>query len=210
MLPHMALEVKNISYKYPQGDIVLDALSLQVNDGELLGLVGPSGCGKSTLLHCIAGLIEIDAGAIRIDGTSMNSVKPHKRGIGIMMQDQPLYEHLSVEQNIAFPLQTRGKKATTVPEIMEQLDLWEIAKRKVAKCSGGERRRVALARAVILQPRVLLLDEPFISIDPSLRETMKQYIQSLHTELQSSTIIVSHYHEELESLCTRTLSMDEM
>lgn len=210
MLPHMALVVQNISYKYPQGEIVLDAASLQVDTGELLGLVGPSGCGKSTLLHCITGLIDVDAGDICIDGTSMNSVKPHKRGIGIMMQDQPLYEHLTVEQNISFPPQTHGKKATSVSELMKQLELSELAKRKVAKCSGGERRRVALARAVILQPRILLLDEPFISIDPSLRGSMKQYIKSLHTEIQSSTIIVSHHHEELESICTRTLSMEDL
>ena len=206
----MALEVQNISYKYPQGEFVLDAASLQVNAGELLGLVGPSGCGKSTLLHCIAGLIDIDAGDVCIDGTSMNSVQPYKRGIGIMMQDQPLYEHLSVEQNIEFPLQTHGKSSASVSELMRHLELSAIANRKVAKCSGGERRRVALARAVIVQPRVLLLDEPFISIDSKLLDTMKQYIKSLHTELQSSTIIVSHHQAELESLCTRLLPMGQL
>jgi len=206
----MALEVQNISYKYPQGDSVLESVSLHVGDSEMLALVGPSGCGKSTLLHCIAGLIEMDSGEVSLDGKVLNAVQVHKRGIGIMMQDQPLYEHFTVEQNIAFPLKTRGKKTSLCNELMEQLDLSAIAKRKVSKCSGGERRRIALARTVVIRPKVLLLDEPFISIDPSLRETMMEYIQLLHSELNASTIIVSHHHEEVEQMCNQLLTMEQL
>ncbi len=206
----MAIEIQNISYKFPQGNAVLDGVSLNVADGELVVLVGPSGSGKSTFLHCIAGLLDVDAGDIRIDGTSVRNVKPHAREIGIMMQDQPLYEHLTVEQNIGFPLRARGKDQASVPELMVELDLSKVAKRKVASCSGGERRRVALARAIILRPRVLLLDEPFISIDPTLRDTMKEYIQTVHSELQTSTIIVTHNHEESMALCDRLLSLEKL
>jgi ABC-type sugar transport system ATPase subunit len=210
MLPNMALEVQNISYKYPQGETILDSVSLLVGDSEMLALVGPSGCGKSTLLHCIAGLIEIDSGKVSIDAKVMNAVQVHQRGIGIMMQDQPLYEHLSVEQNIAFPLRARGNKTSPVAELMDQLDLTAIASRKVSRCSGGERRRIALARTVVIRPKVLLLDEPFISIDPSLRVKMKEYIQTLHTELKASTIIVSHHHDEVEQMCTQRITMEQL
>jgi len=206
----MALNVQNISFKYPQGEPILDSVSLCVGDSEMLALVGPSGCGKSTLLHCIAGLIEADSGEVSIDGKAMNAVQVHQRSIGIMMQDQPLYEHLTVEKNIAFPLHARGKNVSPVAQLMEQLDLASIANRKVSKCSGGERRRIALARAVVIRPKVLLLDEPLISIDPLLRETMKEFIQTIHTELKASTIIVSHHHVEVEKMCEQLITMEQL
>ncbi len=210
MLPYMSLQVKNISFKYPQGNSIFTDFTLKVGDGELVGLIGSSGCGKSTLLHCIAGILSVDAGDILINEQPVNSMKPHARGIGIMMQDQPLYEHLSVEQNIRFPLQNRDRKEEKVAEIIERLDLSSVADRKVSKCSGGERRRVALARAVIKKPKVLLLDEPFISVDPILGDTMKEYIMSLHSEIKPTTILVSHNHEEVASMCSTRYSMEEL
>ena len=106
----MSLIVENLSYEYSQGARVLDDLSMRIEDGELVALIGPSGCGKSTLLHCIIGLVTPMTGRMHVDGDDISHKNPHDRGIGIMMQDQPLYEHLSVEQNIAFPLRTRGQK----------------------------------------------------------------------------------------------------
>ena len=106
----MSLVVENLSYEYMQGESVLSNYSLKIDEGEQVVLVGPSGCGKSTLLHCVAGLCEPKSGTIYIDGEEVSQKKPYERGIGIMMQDQPLYEHLTVEKNIAFPLRARGDK----------------------------------------------------------------------------------------------------
>jgi ABC-type sugar transport system ATPase subunit len=200
----MSLVVENLSHEYSQGNCVLDDISLTIEDGELVALVGPSGCGKSTLLHCIAGLLSPRAGSVQIDGKDVTKTKPHARGIGIMMQDQPLYEHLSVEQNIAFPLRARGEKKTSVFNLLEQLDVSSIAKQNVSKCSGGERRRVAFGRAIVIKPRVLLLDEPFISLNEELRERMREFIQSAGV----STLLVTHDVEEGESIADKVLCLE--
>ena len=211
MLPNMSLDVQNISYKYSKGNPVLESVSLHLDDSELVALVGPSGCGKSTLLHCIAGLIDIDSGEISINGMNVVSVKPHERSIGIMMQDQPLYEHLTVEQNAGFPLQTRGEQrdvlAQKVAQTLASLELCELAIRKVSKLSGGERRRVALARAIIVQPRVLLLDEPFVSLDEALRSSMRQLIKEVHSSSNMSTLVVMHDAEEATGLADRVIEL---
>jgi len=200
MLPNMTLVVQNLTYKYPQGNHVLNKVSLQIGDGELVSLVGASGSGKSTLLHCIAGLIMPIAGSVHIDGRDVLPMKPHERGIGIMMQDQPLYEHLSVEKNIGFPLRARNEIESSVTGIMEQLQLMDVAQQKVAQCSGGERRRVALGRAIVLRPRVLLLDEPLVSLDEELRASMRQLILEVHETTGASTIFVTHDLEEAKSI----------
>jgi ABC-type sugar transport system ATPase subunit len=209
----MSLDVSDISYKYSKDDPVLQSVSLHVDDGELVALIGPSGCGKSTLLHCIAGLLDVDCGGISINGMSVVSVKPHERSIGIMMQDQPLYEHLSVEQNAGFPLQTRGAAKDTLAQKVEQtlvsLELSELAPRKVSQLSGGERRRVALARAIIVEPRVLLLDEPLVSLDEALRSTMRQFIRNVHDASNMSTLVVTHNAEEAMGLADRVIELQK-
>ncbi len=207
----MALVVQSISHKYSKSNPVLENVSLQVDDGEIVALVGPSGCGKSTLLHGIAGLIDFDSGKVHIDGVCVNKRKPHERSIGIVMQDQPLYEHLSVEKNIGFPLRSRGEKKERVHirvlEIMEQLELTPISKRQVLKCSGGERRRVAIGRAIILKPRVLLLDEPLVSLDEELRSAMQQFIRSVHDDIGASTLVVTHDLQEADALSDRVIQL---
>jgi ABC-type sugar transport system ATPase subunit len=207
----MALDVQGISYKYPQGNAVLEDVSLHVDDGELVALIGPSGCGKSTILHCIAGLIEIDFGKISVDGECVNSSKPHERNIGIMMQDQPLYEHLSVEQNIGFPMQSRNDEKSTISQhvkyTLHSLELLNLAKQNVSKLSGGERRRVALGRAMILKPRVLLLDEPLVSLDEELRSSLQQLIRTVHDATGASTLIVTHDKTEADSFVDRIIEL---
>ena len=183
---------------------MLEDVTLKVDEGELVAVVGRSGCGKSTLLHCIAGLITPKSGAIQIDGKDVTDAAPYLRGVGIMMQDQPLYEHLTVEKNIAFPLRARGEKKPDVSQILELFQLQGIAQQKVSTCSGGERRRVALGRAIVLQPSVLLLDEPFVSLNEELRDTIRMYIQ----ELTLTTLLVTHDLEEVESIADSVVRLE--
>jgi len=205
MLQGMSLAVKNLSHAYAHEKYVLDAISLNIDDGELVVLGGRSGGGKSTLLHCIAGLITPLSGSIEIDGSDVLCKKPHERGVGIMMQDQPLYEHLSVEKNIAFPLLARGEKKPNVSQILVQLQLTNIAKQIVSTCSGGERRRVALGRAIILKPRVLLLDEPLVSLDEELRTSLQEFIKQVHDETGASTLLVTHDLNEAKAIADRVI-----
>ena len=205
----MALEVENLSHNYSKDTTALQEVSFNIQDGEIVAVVGRSGCGKTTLLHCIAGLIAPSRGSIYIDGIDVSDIKPHLRGVGIMMQDQPFYEHLTVEQNIAFPLRSRGEN-TEVAEIIESLKLGGVANQKISICSGGERRRVALGRAIVHQPRVLLLDEPLISLDKELSESMQQLIKRVHTSSNASTLLVTHNYEEVEAQCDRIITMEKL
>ena len=199
----MTLSVSNISFEYAQDISVLRNVSIEIGGGEVVALVGPSGCGKSTLLHCIAGLLSPDSGSIVVGGRTVTQVKPHERGIGIMMQEQPLYEHMTVEQNIAFPLLAKGIKED-VSILVNQLELTDIAKQLVSKCSGGERRRIAFGRAIVTSPSVLLLDEPFVSLDDELRSAIQERIRSAHI----TTLLVTH--EQQDIISDRTISMEEL
>ena len=202
----MSLSVENVSHEYFQGNRVIDDFSISVKDGEIIALVGPSGCGKTTLLHCITGLVAPTSGRVQVDGVDVSHKKPHERGIGIMMQDQPLYEHLSVEQNIAFPLRARGQKKPDVSQLLEQLELADIAKQKVSSCSGGERRRIAFGRAIVTKPNVLLLDEPFTSLNEELRKMLRESI----VQANVSTLLVTHDFEEASALCDGVIELDKL
>ena len=202
----MSLSVENVSHEYFQGNRVIEDFSISVKDGEIIALVGPSGCGKTTLLHCITGLVAPTSGRVQVDGVDVSHKKPHERGIGIMMQDQPLYEHLSIEQNIAFPLRARGQKKPDVSQLLEQLELADIAKQKVSSCSGGERRRIAFGRAIVTKPNVLLLDEPFTSLNEELRKMMRESI----VQANVSTLLVTHDSEEASALCDGVIELDKL
>jgi ABC-type sugar transport system ATPase subunit len=202
----MSLSVENVSHEYFQGNRVIDDFSISVKDGEIIALVGPSGCGKTTLLHCITGLVAPTSGRVQVDGVDVSHKKTHERGIGIMMQDQPLYEHLSVEQNIAFPLRARGQKKPDVSQLLEQLELADIAKQKVSSCSGGERRRIAFGRSIVTKPNVLLLDEPFTSLNEELRNMMRESI----VQANVSTLLVTHDSEEASALCDGVIELDKL
>jgi len=210
----MALSVHVLCKRFTTESTVLHNVDLEVADGELVVIVGPSGSGKSTLLHCIAGLLAIDSGDIVIDNRRVNDDKPHQRGIGIVMQDQPLYEHLSVCMNIGFPLRARGEKrsaiASRVQETMSALELDGIADRRASHLSGGERRRVALGRAIIVRPRVLLLDEPLVSLDQELKDSLQLVIRKVHDDVGASTLLVTHDHEEANTLADRVVAMSKL
>ncbi len=199
----MPLAVSKLSFGYSKDKPILSNVTLAIEPEEIVLLSGPSGQGKSTLLHCIAGLLTPSSGKVYVNNIDVTSKKPNERGIGIMMQDQPLYEHLSVEQNIAFPLRARGQKKPDITPMIQQLGLSSIAKQKVSTCSGGERRRIAFGRALVTKPKVLLLDEPFVSLNEELRETMRGRIQSVCV----TTLLVTHDVTEVESIANRTIEL---
>jgi ABC-type sugar transport system ATPase subunit len=186
----MTLTVSDITFGYTKEQYVLRNISLEIETGEIVALLGPSGCGKSTLLHCIVGLLTPDSGSIAVDGEIVNKMKPSDRGIGIMMQDQPLYEHMTVEQNIAFPLRAQGH-TEHIHDVLDRLELTAVAKQKVSRCSGGERRRVAFGRAIAKKPSVLLLDEPFTSVQGELQKIIQDVVSSFG----AATLLVTHNHQ---------------
>ena len=187
---------------------------MELEDGELVALVGPSGSGKSTLIHCIAGVEIPDSGTISVDEKPVQDCKPHLRSIGIVMQDQPLYGHLSVEENVGFPLRARGEKRSAisqlVSEVLESLQLSKIAARRASQLSGGEQRRVAIGRAIILKPRVLLLDEPLTSLDQELKESIAEHIRHVHDEIGATTVFVTHDQREANNLGDRVVAMEKL
>jgi len=175
----------------------LDRFTLDVRSGELLALVGPSGSGKSTALHTIVGLHDPDAGEITLHGNGLVGVAPGARDVAMVWQDGALYPHLTVHDNLAFPLKARGKwgeKAVT--HMAERLDLLDLLDRLPGELSGGERQRTALGRALIRKPKLFLLDEPLSSLDLPLRERLRTLIRELVRETSVTTVYVTHDQAE--------------
>ena len=192
---------------------VLNGVSLTVHPGELLALLGPSGSGKTTLLRLIAGLDEPEAGQITIGGDDAAAHHPMERGVGFVFQHYALFRHMSVFENIAFPLRIRKvQKAEInrkVSELLKLVQLENLAQRYPAQLSGGQRQRVALARALASQPRVLLLDEPFGALDAVVRRELRRWLRQLHEEMNITTIFVTHDQEEAFDLADRVVIMKE-
>ena len=190
---------------------VLDDVSLTVAPGELLALLGPSGSGKTTLLRLIAGLDQPDAGRITIGDTDASARKPKERGVGFVFQHYALFRHMSVFENIAFPLRVRkaGKAEirARVEGLLRLIQLEALAERYPSQLSGGQRQRVALARALASQPRVLLLDEPFGALDAVVRRDLRRWLHQLHREMNITTIFVTHDQEEAFELADRVVIM---
>lgn len=179
----------------------------------MVALVGPSGCGKTTLLRIIAGLEEIDNGRILIGGVDMKEVAAASRDIGMAFQHFALYPKQSVRRNLSIPLEAKGMDRSVVEpsvrELAERLSIDRLLERSVEKLSGGEQQRVALGRAIIKKPSVLLLDEPLASVDAALRRTLRELILSLHRELSSTTIYVTHDAHEAASIADRVIVLEE-
>lgn len=189
------------------GQAALHGLSLTVESGSLTALLGPSGSGKTTTMKLIAGLIAPDAGDIRLGDRSIRDLPPERRGVAMVFQNPLLFPHLTVAGNVGFGLRMRGlppdRIAATVAEMLAKVRLSDLAQRKPAQLSGGQAQRAALARALILRPEVLLLDEPLSSLDPTLRDEMRQLIQSLQRETGITTIVVTHDQAEAVALADR-------
>lgn len=191
----MSLRLENISVSFGKHKI-LHEINLQVETGCFFSLLGPSGGGKSTLMKAIAGLLPLDQGNLVWQGRSIMSLPPEKREMTLVFQDLRLFPHLTVLDNVAFPLKMSGMKKEArreaAREILNQVELIDFAHRYPNQLSGGQQQRVALARAVAIKPRVLLLDEPFSSLDLPLRQSMRKLVRSLHDRLGLTTLLVTH------------------
>ncbi len=184
---------------------------LSIQDGEFVAIVGPSGCGKSTLLRLIAGLEEPSEGRILIGGRDVTHVAPAERGLAMVFQSYALYPHLTVAENIAFPLKVarlpRSEVMARVAEVAEALDLISLLARRPRALSGGQRQRVSIARAIVREPRVLLLDEPLSNLDTELRVRMRHEFARLHGRLAATMIYVTHDQLEAMTLANRIVVM---
>ncbi len=195
------------------GHDALAGVDLDVAHGTTLAVLGPSGCGKSTLLRAIAGLERLDAGSVELDGRPLAGVPPHRRGIGLMFQDDALFPHRDVGANIAFGLRMQGVGArgaqTRVTELLTQVGLEGRERRAVDSLSGGERKRVALARALAPSPRVLLLDEPLGALDRPLHDRLVAELRELFDQIGQTVLYVTHDVAEAFAVGTRVAVMRE-
>jgi multiple sugar transport system ATP-binding protein len=204
-----AINLDKVTKRYPDGTEAVHAASLDIADGEFIVFVGPSGSGKSTLLNMVAGLEDISSGELRINGKVVNLLSPKERDIAMVFQTYALYPHMTVRQNMAFPLKIahlpqdeidrRVKEAAELLEITEHLD------RKPANLSGGQRQRVAMGRAIVRNPQVFLMDEPLSNLDAKLRVQMRTMISRLQQRLKVTTIYVTHDQTEAMTLGDRIM-----
>lgn len=206
------VEAKDIWKIYPGGVEAVKGINFRCEDGEFLAILGPSGCGKSSTLRMIAGLEEITRGELLFDGKVVNHLSPRERNIALAFESYALYAPLTVYENIAFPLQARRLKKSEIDkkvrQIAEMLDLEDVLKRKPAHLSGGQQQRVSLARALVRDPNVFLLDEPLSHMDQSVRVILRARIRRIHDDLKATTIYVTHDQEEAVSLADRIIVMN--
>jgi thiamine transport system ATP-binding protein len=206
------LDVKKVTVRFGER-VVLDAVSLTVNDGEIVGLLGPSGCGKSTLLRVIAGLQPTESGVVRWDNDDLANVPAHARRFGFVFQDQQLFPQMDVAANVGFGLKmshaAKSAIAKRVGELLELVGLPGYEGRSIATLSGGEGQRIALARALAPQPRLLLLDEPFSALDRELHDRLAVEVRGLLKQLGVTAIHVTHDPDEAAEVCDRVIRLAE-
>jgi sulfate transport system ATP-binding protein len=200
------IEARNVSKRF--GDfLALDDVSVDVPTGSLTALLGPSGSGKSTLLRVIAGLERPDAGVVCLDGEDVTGRPPQKRGVGFVFQHYAAFKHMTVWDNVAFGLKIRRRPRAEirerVAELLELVQLTRLGKRYPAQLSGGQRQRMGLARALAVDPKVLLLDEPFGALDARVRKELREWLRRLHEETGTTTVIVTHDQEEAMEVADR-------
>ena len=206
----MGIEFRNVS-KHFGGASVVDDLSLEIRDGEFVVLLGPSGCGKTTTLRMLAGLESVSAGDIFIDGERINDVPTQHRDLAMVFQSYALYPHMTIAENIGYPLRVRKfdkqQRAERVSRVAAMLEIESLLERKPRQLSGGERQRVALARAIVREPRAYLMDEPLSNLDARLRVQMRGELKRLQHQLGTTTIYVTHDQAEAMTLASRVAVM---
>jgi multiple sugar transport system ATP-binding protein len=197
--------------RYPDGALAVDDFNLKIDDGEFIILVGPSGCGKSTTLNMVAGLEDITAGKLIIDGQVVNDKAPKDRDIAMVFQSYALYPHMSVGENMGFPLRLAGVDKATIDrkvrEAAEMLELTQHLDRRPSNLSGGQRQRVAMGRAIVRSPKAFLMDEPLSNLDAKLRVQMRTQVSRIQKSLGTTTLYVTHDQTEAMTLGDRVVVM---
>ncbi|MEW1588188.1 ABC transporter ATP-binding protein [Micromonospora vinacea] len=203
--------LKDVTKVFRDGTLAVDSINLDVNDGEFMVLLGPSGCGKSTVLRMIAGLEEPTTGAVMLDGELANDLPPRDRKIAMVFQDFALYPHMTVGDNIAFPLRLAGiepePRGERVSDVASALGIGDVLARKPGQLSGGQRQRVAMGRAIVRRPGLFLMDEPLSNLDSGLRAELRAEISGLTRELGVTTVYVTHDQAEALTMADRVAIM---
>ena len=204
------LELKHIQKSFDRTPVLKD-ISLQVEDGEIVSILGPSGCGKTTLLNLILGIVSPDGGTISYNGEDLTCVAMEKRGFNIVFQDYAPFPNLNVYKNITYGLKNKPgiSSREEVEELIDLLGLREHLDKRIEQLSGGQKQRVALARTMVMKPRILLLDEPLSALDGVIKESIKDRIRTIAREYRLTTIIVTHDPEEALTLSDRVLIIDQ-
>jgi putative spermidine/putrescine transport system ATP-binding protein len=202
----VAISIQHASKHYGRV-AALDDVSIDVQEGEFLSVLGPSGSGKTTLLHILAGFIKLDSGRVLFGDRDVTLLPPHKRDVGVVFQNYALFPHMTVGENVAFPLKARKSPPAKIAErVAWALDLVKLAGyqgRGISQLSGGQRQRIALARAIVFEPTLILMDEPLSALDKRLRETMQIELRHLHDRLRATTIYVTHDQREALTMSDR-------
>ncbi|MDG6225922.1 MAG: ABC transporter ATP-binding protein [Candidatus Thermoplasmatota archaeon] len=208
----MGLRIIDVSYSYDGGDKVLDGISLDVNKGEIVSILGRSGSGKTTLLNIIAGFLKTLKGRVTINGVDVNALLPGERNVGMVFQDLALFPHMTVRQNIEFPLRARKMNGIDIrkraDDVQKMLGIGKLSERNVTRLSGGERQRTALARALVYRPSVLLMDEPLSSLDPTMKDDLRRDILRILKMTGTTTLFVTHDRTEALSISDRICVID--
>ncbi|QHS18123.1 ABC transporter ATP-binding protein [haloarchaeon 3A1-DGR] len=212
----VTLEIDSLTKIYNDGDdgvLAVDGMNVDVREGEFLVFVGPSGCGKTTTLRCVAGLEDITEGSIRLNGQDLETQAPRERGVAMVFQTYALYPHMTVRENIGYPLRVRGfskeERQQRVEETAEMLQIPELLDRQPKDLSGGQQQRVALGRALVREPEIFLFDEPLSNLDAKLRISMRTELNRLHNKIGKTSIYVTHDQAEAMTLGDRIAVMED-
>lgn len=206
------LEVRNLTHRFDQ-KLALDNVSFDVYDGEFLAILGPSGCGKTTILRTLIGLLDVDEGTISIEGRDITHAPASSRNMGIVFQNYALFENMTVLKNVQYALkmkkETRAGSEEKALEMLKAMGLSEHAKKKPSMLSGGQQQRVAIARTLVLTPRIILFDEPMSALDVETRLALRAELKRIQKEFGTTMIYITHDQEEAFAMADRIMVMDE-
>ena len=212
-MSNLILEIKNLSHSYSETNQVIQNINLEIEKSDRVAILGPSGCGKSTLLRLIAGLEKPNLGQIIIDGTVVSTEKfivpPEKRKIGLVVQEKALFPHLSVYDNIGFGIKKNIDKKTITNDLLELLKIDSLKNKYPHEISGGEQQRVALARSLAPNPKLLMLDEPFSALDKDLKDILYEEISEVFTEKGLTILLVTHDSNEATVMTKKQMKMEK-
>jgi len=212
-MSNLILEIKNLSHSYGETNQIIQNINLEIEKLDRVAILGPSGCGKSTLLRLIAGLEKPNLGQIIIDETVVSTEKfivpPEKRKIGLVVQEKALFPHLSVYDNIGFGIKKNIDKKTITNDLLELLKIDSLKNKYPHEISGGEQQRVALARSLAPNPKLLMLDEPFSALDKDLKGVLYEEISQVFSERGSTILLVTHDSQEAEIMTKKQMKMEK-